>query len=724
MLSNGNQSVPFPESQRDNLLQSLIEELTQTGDQENISIPRAFAKAAMKWLGEESDGFDQIIDGSGDRGIDAYRMSAESVVLYQFKGRDSLDRDELLRPGSSDYISDVSRVISLLTSTSAIENANVSLKRFMSRLQAYLRTQSEAEALEHGDQSPTDTVPLIQLKLVTLSDGLTKQATEELAKIKSQNDVIKISGVDVILEIENITLNDLLAQRWRLTNTQWKDVTGKKQESIKLHVLGQKIRDKSSTIFYTRAIDLIHAFDSFGYQIFEPNVRCQITSSRVNREIAKQVETEKGIEQFKDLNNGVTLVYSQYTEREKYVNLVKPGIVNGLQTVTTLSNKYKSLAGPLQAYFDANCQILVRLYSKQNVNVPVLVKATNNQNPMEPRNLRSNDAEQVLMEQRFAEIGWFYERKDFAWEAFISDEAAWPTLKNASKRSFQVQTGQSGRPAIRRVDNQNLAQAWLAFTGYSGEAVHRKKELFTNDRFYNHAFKSRPLNHGADFEYSFAESAKANDVSGDAPLAEGLLIAWLCNQMSNGLAPSAKKNREMSIDRLRLGGRRKEEADAVLNEDAKYLAGLIRSSATMLFAEVCGYIIFKALKEDFYNHAPNLLRKTDMATLFTHLNVDAIRSIVTVDHPVPTKNDLFSYLWLTFTYLTDSIAEDISWRNSFFQQSSRPRFLYSADMRKRLRDYIGNFDGRLRRSAVPLSWASDLEQSDGLFGYVRSVVKN
>lgn len=713
----------FPEAQKDNLLQSLLDEINKISENDNVTLPKAFSIAAMKWLGEEDDGIEQVVDGAGDRGIDAYRMSAESIVLYQFKGRDTLDRDELLRPGSMEYIADVSRVISLLTSSGPNEASNSTLKKFLPRLNAYLKVREEAEALEQDNKLHNISQPYVSLKLVTLSKGLTRQATEELTKLKISNTSIIINGIKVLFDVELLDLDQLLSNRWRQTNTQWKDVTGRKSDSIRLHVIGHKIRDKSSTIFYTKAVDLIHAYDSFGYQIFEPNVRCQITSSRVNREIGKQVETEKGIEQFKDLNNGVTLVYSQYTERDKYVLLSKPGIVNGLQTVTTLSNKYRAMPDNLRARFEANCQILVRLYSKQNVNVPVLVKATNNQNPMEPRNLKSNDAEQVLLEQRFAEIGWFYERKDFAWEAFTADEVSWPTLKNVTRRNFQVQTGQSGRPAIRRVDNQNLAQAWLAFTGYSGEAVHRKREIFTNDKFYDHAFKSRPINHGSDFEYSFAEGGKAGRIASDAPLAEGLLIAWLCNYLSNALTPSAKKNRDISIERLKIGGKKKEDADAILNEDSRYLAGLIRSSATMLFAEVCGFILFRSSGDSFYKYAPKIMRETDMGAIFNNLSTEYVRQVVSVDHPLPKDGDLFSFYWLTFCYLTDSIAEDISWRNSFFQQSSRPRFLYSPDMRKRLRDYINNFDGRLRRSGVPLSWTSPLEKRDGLFNFTKKTLE-
>jgi AIPR protein len=585
-----------------------------------------------------------------------------------------------------------------------------------------LRLYNEAERLvQDSDRQAPGASPLITLKLATLTDGLTTQAQEELDRIRDQNDVIRVQGVDALFEIEVITINDFLAKRWKETNIQWRDAAGRKNDTIRLRVEGQKIRDKSSMIFYTFATDLINAFNSFGYQLFEPNVRCQITTSRVNREIGKQIETEKGIEQFKDLNNGVTLVYSSFSERDKSLILTKPGIVNGLQTVTTLAEKYSTIPEKLREYFDHNCHILVRLYGKANVNVPTLVKATNNQNPMEPRNLRSNDPEQILLEQRFAELGWFYERKDYAWEAFTSDETSWPTLKNVQRRDFQVNR-LGGRPTVRRVDNQDLAQAWVAFTGFANEAVQRKRELFIDDRFYDHVFKSRPLKHGSEYDFSFSEAKKETGYAPEAPLSESLLLSWLCNLIATSLTPSGPKHREASVARLRLSGKKREEQDSVLNDDAQYLAGLIRTSASMLFAEMSGLILFRAFGTDFYNKSKAVLNKTDAVNVFRTLDVDHIRKIVGADTPTPGPHDLFSVLWLTYQYLTDSIADDISWRNSFFQQSSRPRFLYSADMRRRLKSYVENFDARLSRLGMPHPWTGVLEKSGGLFAYVRKAI--
>src|SRR5262245_7391318 len=109
--------------------------------------------------------------------------------------------------------------------------------------------------------------------------------------------------------------------------------------------------------------------------------------------------------------------------------------------------------------------------------------------------------------------------------------------------------------------------------------------------------------------------------------------------------------------------------------------------------------------------------------MYSRYDVGPIQSTVLNDPPSPSPKDLSAVLWLTFEHVTNSIAEDISWRNSFFQQSSRPRFLYSADMRKRILQYVDNFDQRLSRGPLPLTWTSILERSGGLYSFVRATAK-
>ena len=170
----------------------------------------------------------------------------------------------------------------------------------------------------------------------------------------------------------------------------------------------------------------------------------------MNDAIRAQVATKRGIDEFKLLNNGITIICNnRKSPANGKVDIHEPQIVNGLQTVTSLSEAYATLNQELQQYFDENCYVLMRIYDHRAIgDMPKLVKATNNQNKMEPRNLVSNDPDQISFERAFAALGWFYERKDFAWAAFDKSETQWSSLKGLKSRDFKAQ-GRAGRPCLR-----------------------------------------------------------------------------------------------------------------------------------------------------------------------------------------------------------------------------------------------------------------------------------
>jgi AIPR protein len=77
------------------------------------------------------------------------------------------------------------------------------------------------------------------------------------------------------------------------------------------------------------------------------------------------------------------------------VRVTQPGIINGLQTVKSIHDAFDELNDKEREHFATDCEVLVRLHIRQAVaDCKELGKSTNNQNPMQPRNLRSNDPEQ------------------------------------------------------------------------------------------------------------------------------------------------------------------------------------------------------------------------------------------------------------------------------------------------------------------------------------------
>ncbi|MGY4424491.1 hypothetical protein ACVWY2_006940 [Bradyrhizobium sp. JR6.1] len=319
--------------------------------------------------------------------------------------------------------------------------------------------------------------------------------------------------------------------------------------------------------------------------------------------------------------------------------------------------------------------------------------------------------------------GWFYERKQFAWEAFAQDEVSWPTLKNKRKQAFQVRNG-VGRPLTRLIDNQDLMQTWLSFCGFVNEAVQRRRDFFVSDRFYDRVFKVRISRHGFDYDFQWSSSKIDDDAAPDAPAVAALLISHLTYGLANSLIPSSRDHRRQCIARLNLEGKTREEQDLRLNDDPLWLAGLIRSAAPMLFTELCGFVLFRSLRTDLYTLAPKLLAKSDLKPLFERLEYDAIARVVEREDPTPKSNELFSQLWLLFNDLVERLAEDQAWKNSFFQQSSRPRFMYSPETRKRLLKNLEQYDKTCASRGLKMVWSEHFDQSKGIFKAVEKTARS
>ncbi|MGY4424490.1 hypothetical protein ACVWY2_006939 [Bradyrhizobium sp. JR6.1] len=397
----------YPQPQRAILLEGLLAELTRYAESEGLAHNVAFRQQALEWIGVGTDDETYHTDGAGDRGLDCYRFANDALEIYQFKSQDFLaDPSAVETPAGPAFLSDISRIAALLTTADEPhQEANRHVKRFLKQLQGAARTFQQAEQAVQAEANPEPRTFTITITLAVLSRGLTAQASEEIESLKDQLQVLSVCGTDVLVDLRLLLLDDFLAIRWKTQNVNWKDSRGRNDDNINLRIEGPIISDRTGMIFYTRAIDLVDAYLRFGYRIFEPNVRCEIKKSSVNREIAAQVRTQKGIKDFKHLNNGVTIVCEARSKSSNAIRVKKPGIVNGLQTVSTLASTFTSLSIDLKDVFANDCHVLVRLYIKDKISVPTLVKATNNQNPMEPRNLRSNDDEQIVFERAFAETG-------------------------------------------------------------------------------------------------------------------------------------------------------------------------------------------------------------------------------------------------------------------------------------------------------------------------------
>ncbi len=147
--------------------------------------------------------------------------------------------------------------------------------------------------------------------------------------------------------------------------------------------------------------------------LFARNVRLEIPNSEVNRSIHETYKIKP--ETFFFGNNGVHILATDATFSAHRAVIQQPAIINGGQTVKTLLNLAKETR---QAEILVRVTVIPEEFQATDEGrrfVGDIIFMSNNNNKMEPWNLRSNDPVQITISKYLMQHGIFYERKDFEW---------------------------------------------------------------------------------------------------------------------------------------------------------------------------------------------------------------------------------------------------------------------------------------------------------------------
>jgi hypothetical protein len=159
-------------------------------------------------------------------------------------------------------------------------------------------------------------------------------------------------------------------------------------------------------------------FNRHGDLLLERNVRrfLGLQGNRVNQGIEHTLKTEAERGNFYFYNNGITLLCSKFTynalQGENYqVRVDGLQVINGGQTCKTIQSTLAALAG-MDAGME-NAFVLVRLYQLPSESADLvrsIIYATNSQNPVDLRDLKSNDPKQKSLETSIRDLGYTYHR--------------------------------------------------------------------------------------------------------------------------------------------------------------------------------------------------------------------------------------------------------------------------------------------------------------------------
>ncbi|BCD97103.1 AIPR family protein [Marinagarivorans cellulosilyticus] len=164
--------------------------------------------------------------------------------------------------------------------------------------------------------------------------------------------------------------------------------------------------------------EVAELFNRNGEQLLERNIRryLGVNRNRVNAAIHSTLLDEEKRKNFYFFNNGITMICNKFRHnalqgKDYQLNLNGIQIINGGQSCKTIQETFNA-PDSLSDFSDT--YILLRLYELAEDDqdfVQDITYATNSQNPVDLRDLRSNDDVQMQLEIGMRDLGFEYRRK-------------------------------------------------------------------------------------------------------------------------------------------------------------------------------------------------------------------------------------------------------------------------------------------------------------------------
>jgi len=338
---------------------------------------------------DADEAFDCLTEGGGDFGIDAMHITGEidgefGVTLFQGKYKANLE-------ASSNF--EENGIKALLDGIRYIFDPSATLHSINERLRTKVE---EARSLIRDGLIP-------RVRAIACNNGIKWNS--------SAQDVIDRANLGSQVTWDYVN-HDVLLNVLQRSNPV----------NATLRLVGKAIVEdlNFSRVCVGRipVVEIAELMKIHGERLLERNIRryLGLHGNRVNEGIQSTLESDQS-SNFYFFNNGLTLVCSDFTynalQSSNYqINVDNLQIVNGGQTSMTIAKTLEQMqrdgkAAPVDA------SVLVRIYKlpKENDVVLQITHATNSQNPVDLKDLRSNDGKQLQLEESVKLLGFTYRRK-------------------------------------------------------------------------------------------------------------------------------------------------------------------------------------------------------------------------------------------------------------------------------------------------------------------------
>ncbi len=332
-----------------------------------------------------SNAIQYLTDGGDDGGFDAaYVESGEdyqlNVILFQTKYKRDLENDSNF-PANS-------------------------IEKAINTIKAVFDPQRELRLNENSRAVVTDINSFIldgyipYVKFVCINNGLIWDNSAQKFidnNFKGQNQV----------EFEHFNHEDIIKR-----SIKTKDI--KTSIQLKGTAISEDFNYKRVIIGRTCVTEIYKLMKEYGDSLLEKNIRKYLGRNNVNEGIRNTLLNGDNRNNFFFFNNGITIICEKFganylQESNWIVKLDKAQIINGGQTCKTI---FQTIDENPDNDFE-NVEVLLRIYEVNNDErvIQDITLATNSQNPVDFRDLKSNEPEQRELELGAEQLGYIYRRK-------------------------------------------------------------------------------------------------------------------------------------------------------------------------------------------------------------------------------------------------------------------------------------------------------------------------
>lgn len=354
--------------------------------------PLAFVYLCVKTMLDldAQDAFDCITDGGGDFGVDAMQVSEEidgefAVTLFQAKYKSALGADSSFpEQGINALVNAIKHIFDPTAELGAI-NERLRVKVEGARVQVRDGFIPRVRAIACNNGAKWNEQGQIAIERAGFGDQVTWEHVNHdvligiLQRPKQVDDTLRLIGK---ANIEDMNFSRVCIGRMPVT-------------------------------------EVAALMRTHGDRLLERNIRryLGLHGNRVNEGIRSTLRSQQS-SNFYFFNNGLTLVcndfsYNALQNSDYQVRVENLQIVNGGQTCMTILKTCESMAAEGRP-LPSDASVLVRLYKLPKDNDDIVLQithATNSQNPVDLKDLRSNDEMQRQLEGSVQELGFTYRRK-------------------------------------------------------------------------------------------------------------------------------------------------------------------------------------------------------------------------------------------------------------------------------------------------------------------------